>query len=61
MSPETSYGVSDADYGKVADAVLWTLGQGLSDDFTPEVKGAWVEVYTTLADTMKAGAAEQAD
>lgn len=54
------YGVGDADYAKVADALLWTLEKGLGDDFTPEVKAAWVEVYTTLADTMKAGAAEKA-
>lgn len=53
------YGVADGDYDKVADALLWTLEKGLGDDFTPEVKGAWVEVYTTLADTMKAGAAER--
>jgi hemoglobin-like flavoprotein len=54
-----SYGVGDGDYDKVADALLWTLERGLGDDFTPAVKGAWVEVYTTLADTMKAGAVEQ--
>lgn len=53
------YGVSEGDYDKVADALLWTLEKGLGDDFTPEVKGAWVEVYTVLANTMKAGAAEQ--
>jgi hemoglobin-like flavoprotein len=53
------YGVSEGDYDKVADALLWTLGEGLQDDFTPEVKAAWVEVYTVLADTMKAGASEQ--
>jgi hemoglobin-like flavoprotein len=53
------YGVADADYDKVADALLWTLDKGLGDDFTPEVKSAWVEVYSTLAETMKAGAAEQ--
>jgi hemoglobin-like flavoprotein len=52
------YGVHDDDYEKVADALLWTLGQGLGDDFTPEVKSAWVGVYSALADTMKAGAAE---
>lgn len=51
------YGIRDADYDKVADALLWTLGKGLGDDFTPEVKDAWVSVYTALADTMKAGAA----
>lgn len=54
------YGVNPGDYDKVAAALLWTLGQGLGDDFTPEVKAAWVEVYTLLADTMQAGAAEQA-
>ena len=53
------YGVSDEDYDKVADALLWTLDKGLGDEFTPEVKDAWVAVYTTLADTMKAGVAEQ--
>jgi hemoglobin-like flavoprotein len=40
----------------VADALLWTLSQGLGDDFTPEVEQAWVEVYTVLAETMQAGA-----
>jgi len=54
------YGVSDEDYDKVADALLWTLDKGLGDEFTPEVKDAWVTVYTTLADTMKAGVAEKA-
>jgi hemoglobin-like flavoprotein len=50
------YGVEDAHYGKVAEALLWTLGQGLGDGFTPAVKDAWVAVYTVLADTMKAAA-----
>jgi nitric oxide dioxygenase len=50
------YGVSDAHYDKVAEALLWTLGEGLGDGFTPAVKDAWVEVYTVLADTMKQAA-----
>lgn len=50
------YGVKDEDYDKVADALLWTLQQGLKDDFTPAVKDAWVAVYTALADVMKGGA-----
>jgi hemoglobin-like flavoprotein len=53
------YGVSPEDYDKVADALLWTLEQGLGDDFTPEVKAAWAEVYGVLAGTMLAGAAER--
>lgn len=54
------YGVKDEDYGKVADAFLWTLSQGLGDGFTDEVKDAWVVTYTTVADVMKSGAQEAA-
>ena len=51
-----TYGVSDAHYDKVAEALLWTLGQGLGDGFTPAVREAWTVTYTILADTMKAAA-----
>lgn len=52
------YGVTDAHYDTVATALLWTLEQGLGPDFTPEVKDAWVAVYTVLATTMKEAAAQ---
>jgi hemoglobin-like flavoprotein len=51
-----TYGVADADYDTVASALLWTLEKGLGPSFTPEVKGAWTTVYTTLAGAMKAAA-----
>lgn len=54
------YGVKDEDYDKVADALIWTLEKGLGDDFTREVKNAWVTTYTSLADVMKEAAAEAA-
>jgi hemoglobin-like flavoprotein len=54
------YGVESADYDKVADALLWTLGQGLGDAFTPDVKDAWTQAYTALASTMLAGVEEGA-
>ena len=47
------YGVNDGHYDTVASALLWTLEQGLGDAFSPDVKQAWVTVYTTLAGTMK--------
>ena len=47
------YGVRDADYDTVATALVWTLGEGLGDAFTPEVKAAWIETYGLLASTMK--------
>jgi hemoglobin-like flavoprotein len=50
------YGVKAEDYDKVADAFLWTLGQGLGDAFTDEVRDAWVVTYTTVAEVMIEGA-----
>lgn len=51
------YGVKDEDYATVAGALLWTLGQGLGDAFTEDLKQAWTEAYTLLATTMKDAAA----
>jgi hemoglobin-like flavoprotein len=51
------YGVKDAHYDTVAAALVWTLGQGLGEQFTPEVKDAWVAAYGVLAKTMKDAAA----
>ena len=53
-----AYGVNDDHYATVGAALLWTLEQGLGEDFTPEVHEAWAAAYTILAETMKAGAAE---
>lgn len=50
------YGVKDEHYDIVAEVLLWTLDKGLGPDFTPEVKDAWIAVYTTLADAMKSAA-----
>jgi hemoglobin-like flavoprotein len=50
----TGYGVKQADYDTVAEALLWTLEQGLGADFTPDTKAAWVSVYTVLAGEMQA-------
>ena len=54
------YGVKDEQYGTVAAALLWTLEQGLGDQFTGEAKTAWTEVYTVLATQMQDAAAEEA-
>lgn len=52
------YGVKDEDYDTVAAALLWTLGEGLGEAFTDDVKEAWTVTYTLLADTMKDAAKE---
>lgn len=55
-----AYGVKDKDYDTVGAALLWTLGAGLGEQFTPAVKDAWTNVYGVLATTMKAAAAKAA-
>jgi hemoglobin-like flavoprotein len=52
------YGVADAHYDTVGEALLWTLEKGLGNAFTPEVKDAWIAVYGLLAGTMKNAAKE---
>jgi len=54
------YGVKDSHYDIVGEALIWTLGQGLGDDFTEDVKQAWSTAYNILAVTMKDAAAELA-
>ncbi|MHB1145321.1 MAG: globin family protein [Thiobacillus sp.] len=51
-----AYGVTEAHYDTVGSALIWTLGKGLGEQFTPAVRDAWVETYTTLASTMKQAA-----
>jgi hemoglobin-like flavoprotein len=43
-----------AHYATVGAALLKTLGQGLGDAFTDEVKQAWTEVYSVMAEVMTA-------
>jgi len=52
------YGVKEEHYDTVGEALLWTLGKGLGEEFTQEVKGAWAIVYNTLASMMKDAAKE---
>lgn len=53
----TEYGVQPQDYEVVGAALLWTLEQGLGDDYTAELQEAWTLTYATLADVMKEAAA----
>lgn len=54
------YGVKEEHYQTVGGALLKTLGQGLGEDFTPEVKEAWASVYGTMADVMISASAVKA-
>ena len=46
------YGVKEEYYGTVGEALLWTLEQGLGEDFTSEAKEAWTEAYKLLSGVM---------
>lgn len=46
------YGVRPSHYDTVGEALLWTLGQGLGDGFTPELREAWAGAYSVLATVM---------
>jgi hemoglobin-like flavoprotein len=46
------YGVKAEHFTPVGAALLWTLEQGLGEDFTPEVKEAWAAVYAVLSALM---------
>ena len=50
------YGVQETHYETVGAALLWTLREGLGEEFTPEVEAAWATAYTVLAQVMKAAA-----
>lgn len=47
------YNIPDESYGPVAEALLWTLGHGLGQAFTPFVEQAWTNAYGAIAMTMK--------
>jgi hemoglobin-like flavoprotein len=51
-----NYKVRPEHYKTVAEALLWTLEKGMGDDWSAELREAWVEVYSVLSRTMIASA-----
>jgi len=47
------YGVKDEHYATEGAALLWTLGQGLGAEFTPDVEVAWSHAYGLLSGVMQ--------
>ena len=52
-----TYGTRDEHYDTVLKALLLTLEESLGPAFTSDVRAAWTESLTFVADTMKRGAA----
>lgn len=51
-----AYGARPEHYPVVGQALLWTLEQGLSADWTPATAEAWTAAYTLLSEFMIAQA-----
>jgi hemoglobin-like flavoprotein len=49
------YGVQPEHFDVGGAALMWTLEQGLGDQFTPEVRDAWTAAWTIIADAMLTG------
>ena len=47
------YKVKDEHYDTVGTVLISTLQAGLGDEFTPEVKSAWLNAYVLLSGIMK--------
>lgn len=52
-----SYGVKAEHYPAVGEALLWTLEQGLGDNWNEELGEAWTQAYSILSNTMQDAAA----
>ncbi len=50
------YGVQDAHYATVGDALIWTLRQGLGPTFSTEVEAAWTALYKLISVAMRGAA-----
>jgi hemoglobin-like flavoprotein len=52
------YGVRSEHYTTVAEALLWTLEQGLGAAWTTPLKDAWTACYLLLAGVMQEAASQ---
>lgn len=52
------FGARDDHFTTFAHALLWTLEQGLGDEFTDAVRDAWIEAYELMANIMKEAMAD---
>jgi hemoglobin-like flavoprotein len=53
-----AYGVREHHYETAARALMWTLEQGLGDEWSDDVRDAWSAAYARIAGLMKSVAVE---
>ena len=54
----SGYGVKDAHYAVVGQALIDMLSETLDGKFTPEIRSAWTALYAAVESLMKEGAAQ---
>jgi hemoglobin-like flavoprotein len=59
-SRHAGWGLQRSHYVVAGAAWLWTLGKGMGEGFTPEVREAWESAYRLLAGTMQDAGADAA-
>lgn len=46
------YGTQPQHYASVGESFIWTLEKVLKDDFTPEIRQAWLDIYSLMSAAM---------
>ncbi len=46
------YGTQEHHYAYISDSFIWTLEKVLKDEFTPEIKQAWLDTYSLMSAAM---------
>ncbi len=54
-SKHAGYHVKPEHYAPVGLALLWMLEKGLANQWTTEVRNAWMAAYTKISETMMVG------
>ena len=54
----SGYGVKDAHYAVVGQALIDMLSETLDGKFTPEIRSAWTALYAAVESLMKEGASQ---
>lgn len=47
-----AHGVTATEFASFGAALLWTLDQVLGNDFTPDIRDAWSNIYRALSQAM---------
>ncbi|WP_028522713.1 globin family protein [Runella limosa] len=53
------YGTKNEHYVFIGESLIWTLDKVLKDDFTPEIRQAWLDVYSLMAAAMAEAASQE--